>query len=65
MLASSLPRQPLKFLFQDRPAWVNYLVALAIAIPYILSLFPPAFLAGRGAFFEELHPDPPQHVSGW
>jgi hypothetical protein len=65
MLTSSLPRQPLKFLFQDRPAWVNYLVALAIAIPYILSLFPPAFLAGHGAFFEELHPDPPQHISGW
>jgi len=55
----------LKFLFQDRPAWVSYLVALAIAIPYILSLFPLAFLAGHGAFFDDWFVDPLQHISGW
>jgi len=63
VLADILLKRVLKFLFQDRPAWVSYLVALAIAIPYILSLFPLAFLAGHGAFFEV--GDPPQHISGW
>ena len=63
MLADTPLKWVLKFLFQDRPAWVSYLVALAIAIPYTLSLFPLVFLAGHGAFLEV--GDPLQHVSGW
>jgi hypothetical protein len=57
--------QLLKFLFQDRPTWVSYLIALAIAIFYILLLFPLAFLAGHSAFFDNWSIDPLQHVSGW
>jgi hypothetical protein len=63
MITDSPHKQLLKFLFQDRPAWVSYLVALTIAIPYILSLLPLAFLAGSGGFFETN--DPAQQVSGW
>ena len=63
MLTDSPLKRSLTFLFQDRSAWVSYLVALAIAIPYILSLFPLASLAGHGAFFEV--GDARQHVSSW
>jgi len=45
MFADSPLKRLLKFLFQDRPAWVSYLIAFAIAILYILSLFPLDFLS--------------------
>ena len=69
MFADSPLKRLLKFLFQDRPAWVSYLIAFAIAIPYILSLFPLDFLSsdshaaflGKGHFLNHVS----QHISGW
>ena len=45
------------------PAWLAYGLAAALAALFIAHLFPLAFLAGHGAFFEQ--GDASQHVSGW
>ncbi|RZI43625.1 hypothetical protein EGT07_07580 [Herbaspirillum sp. HC18] len=50
-------------LFADRPALFSYGLAALLAIVFIAYLFPVAFLAGHGAFFES--GDASQHVAGW
>ena len=50
-------------LFDERSPAFCYGLAALLAIAFIAYLFPPAFLAGHGAFFE--NGDASQHVAGW
>ena len=50
-------------LFAERPALPGYCLAALLSLAFIAYLFPIAFLAGHGAFFE--NGDASQHVAGW
>ena len=52
-----------RVLCKDQSSLAAYSLAIALALAFILQLYPLSFLAGNGLFFEQK--DAPQHVSGW
>ncbi len=51
------------FAWSAAPAWLAYGIALFIGLGTFAQLYPVAFLAGHGAYFET--GDAAQHVTGW
>lgn len=52
-----------RILWSERSALASYGLALALAVFFVADLFPPSFVEGKSAFFEQI--DASANVAGW